>query len=136
MPARVVVPALGGKVMTGEVTQIAGVGRDKFSRPEYSGKAGFADVVDFEVRVRLADTTGVDLRQGMAARVEIDLPDGGEVLRLPREAVVRDGDAWRVRLPNGDWRDIQGRPADPQWFAVDSGVAEGETVTIVRTRNR
>lgn len=134
--ARVAIPTLGGGELAGEVVQIAGVGRDKFSRPEYAGKAGFADVVDFEVRVRLDGTTGLDLRQGMAARVEIDLGTA-EALRLPRAAVRRQPDgSWAVQRPGGALTAITGQPADERWFAVASGLAAGDTVVIERTRNR
>jgi hypothetical protein len=134
--ARVVIPTLADRTLDGEVVQIAGVGRDKFSRPEYAGKAGFADVVDFEVRVRLNGTSGLDLRQGMAARVEIGLGPV-EALRLPRAAVRRMPDGgWAVLRPGGEMAPVTGRLADEQWFAVESGLTAGEAVVIERTRNR
>lgn len=134
--ARVVIPALKDLEMRGEVVQIAGVGRDKFSRPEYAGKAGFADVVDFEARVHLAETKGVELRQGMAARVWIEL-SRRDALRLPLAAVERGADGgWRVRRPGGALQAVQGAPAGAAWFAVDGGLAAGDEVVIERTRNR
>lgn len=135
--ARVVIPALKDREMRGEVVQIAGVGRDKFSRPEYAGKAGFADVVDFEARVRLADTTGIELRQGMAARVEIALGKPESVLRLPLAAVQPQATGgWQVRRPDGRLQPVEGSAQGPLWFAVSGGLAEGDEVMIVRTRNR
>ncbi len=135
--ARVVIPALKDREMRGEVVQIAGVGRDKFSRPEYAGKAGFADVVDFEARVRLADTTGVELRQGMAARVEIALGPPETVLRLPLAAVLAgEKGSWLVRRRDGRLQPVEGSPRGPLWFALSGGLAEGDEVVIVRTRNR
>ncbi len=135
--ARVVIPALKDREMHGEVVQIAGVGRDKFSRPEYAGKAGFADVVDFEARVRLADTTGIELRQGMAARVEIALGRTESALRLPLAAVKpRDQGGWQVRRSDGRMQPVEGAAQGPLWFAVSGGLAEGDEVMIVRTRNR
>ena len=135
--ARVVIPALKDRVMRGEVVQMAGVGRDKFSRPEYAGKAGFADVVDFEVRVRLADTTGVELRQGMAARVSILQEQVTGVLRLPLAAVSpTPAGGWQVRGNDGRMRPVDGHPQGPLWFVVTGGLAEGDEVAIVRTRNR
>ncbi len=135
--ARVVIPALQDHAMRGEVVQVAGVGRDKFSRPEYAGKAGFADVVDFEARVRLAETTGVALRQGMAARVEIDLGSKVGALRLPQAAVELRADGTCVaRRPDGTTTVIQGAPAGPAWFVLTQGLAEGDAVVISRTRNR
>jgi hypothetical protein len=135
--AGVVIPALKDRAMRGEVVQIAGVGRDKFSRPEYAGKAGFADVVDFEARVRLAETAGVELRQGMAARVEIVLDRAEAVLRLPQAAVqaLPEG-AWQVRRCDGRLQRIDGRVQGPLWFIVTGGLVEGDEVGIVRTRNR
>ena len=136
-PARVVIPALKELEMRGEVVQIAGVGRDKFSRPEYAGKAGFADVVDFEARVRLAGTNGVELRQGMAARVELQVGSAESVLRLPLAAVqAGDAGAWQVRRRDGRLQPVTGAPRGPLWFAVAGGLAEGDEVVILRTRNR
>lgn len=135
--ARVVIPALKDREMHGEVVQIAGVGRDKFSRPEYAGKAGFADVVDFEARVRLADTTGIELRQGMAARVEIALEKTESVLRLPLAALhPQEKGGWQVQRPDGRMQPVEGAAQGPLWFAVSGGLAEGDEVMIVRTRNR
>jgi len=136
MPARVLIPAMQDKEMHGELMQVAGVGRDKFSRPEYAGKSGFADVVDFEARVRLDATTGVALRQGMAARVDIELGRSTAALRLPQAAVLRHGDAWQVRRPDGTQTAVIGTPVGPEWFVITSGLAEGDAVMITRTRNR
>lgn len=134
--ASVVIPALDGQRLAGEVVQLSGVGRDKFARPEYGGKAGFADVVDFEVRVRLAGTEGLALRQGMAARVEIPLAPRAS-LRLPLAAVQRTADgAWAVRRTDGRSQTVTGEPAGPLWFALGDGLAEGDRVLISRTRNR
>ncbi len=135
--ASVVIPALKDKAMRGQVVQMAGVGRDKFSRPEYAGKAGFADVVDFEARVRLADTVGVELRQGMAARVEIVLDRAEAVLRLPQAAVqALPAGGWQVHRKDGRLQAVEGRRQGPLWFVVTGGLAEGDEVSIVRTRNR
>jgi multidrug resistance efflux pump len=134
--ARVVIPALKDLEMQGAVVQIAGVGRDKFSRPEYAGKAGFADVVDFEARVHLAETKGIELRQGMAARVWIEL-SRRETLRLPLAALTHATDgSWQVRRTGGTVQTVQGAPAGAEWFALDGGVDEGDDVVIERTRNR
>ncbi len=135
--AQVVIPALKDLKMHGEVVQIAGVGRDKFSRPEYEGKAGFADVVDFEVRVRLAETAGVELRQGMAAKVEIVRDQAEDVLRLPQAAVqAGNGGTWQVCRSGGGEQAVDGHPEGPLWFVVTGGLVEGDAVEIVRTRNR
>lgn len=136
MRARVTIPALHDRELKGEVVLVAGVGRDKFERPEYGGKAGYADVVDFEARVHIEGTEGVELRQGMAVQVELDLGARAGALRLPLAAVAREAKGWSVRLRDGSRRAVEGEPAGPLWFAVASGVAEGETVTIERTRNR
>jgi multidrug efflux pump subunit AcrA (membrane-fusion protein) len=120
------------------VVQISGAGRDKFSRPEFAGKAGFADVVDFEVRVRLLATEGIELRQGMAARVEIVLEKRSGVLRVPQAAVRRSADgAWSVVRQMGKPAvPLQGQPCGAEWFVVESGLQAGDTLVIERTRNR
>lgn len=136
LAAEVTIPALPGRTLAGEVVQVAGVGRDKFERPEYAGKAGFADVVDFEVRIHLAATQGVELRQGMAVKADIRLGERAGVLRLPLAAVARQGQAWTCTGADGRPRTLHGEPVGPLWFAVADGVAEGEAVLITRTRNR
>lgn len=135
-PARVTIPALADKVLEGEIVQVAGVGRDKFERPEYAGKAGFADVVDFEARVRLLATTGLELRQGMAVRVEVESGLRRGVLRLPQAALRRVGDAWQATRADGREAVVRGEAVGPLWFAVADGLAEGDQVLIERTRNR
>ena len=136
--ATVTVPALRDRRLDGEVVQISGAGRDKFSRPEFAGKAGFADVVDFEVRVRLLATEGIELRQGMAARVEIVLEQRKGVLRVPQAALRRTADgAWSVvREAGRPAVQLQGQPCGVEWFVVESGLQAGDTLVIERTRNR
>ncbi|HAT09908.1 MAG TPA: hypothetical protein DCS97_04805 [Planctomycetes bacterium] len=136
--ASVTVPALHDRQLRGEVVQISGAGRDKFSRPEFAGKAGFADVVDFEVRVRLLATEGIELRQGMAARVEIVLEKRSGVLRVPLAAVQRTAEgAWTVLRRAGEPPvQVQGQPCGAEWFVVESGLQAGDALVIERTRNR
>lgn len=139
MPARITIPALHDTRLAGEVVQVAGVGRDKFERPEYGGKAGQAGVVDFEARVHLEGTSGIELRQGMAVEVELALGEAEEVLRLPLAAVRRSGSGWSVLVRDGGGtkaRAVEGAPVGPLWFAVRSGVAPGDVLLIERTRNR
>ncbi len=139
MHAQVVIPSLHDKVMAADVVQVAGVGRDKYERPDYGGKIGFADVVDFDVRLHLLDTKGVDLRQGMAVRADIEIERRQKVLRLPLAAVRKSGDSWQVTLRDGSavrTASIHGRPVGPEWFMIDDGIAEGSVVLIERTRNR
>lgn len=138
-PAGIELPALGGRHLTGEVVQVSGSGRDKFERPEYAGKAGFADVVDFEARVRIAAATGVPLRQGMAARVSVPLERRSGVLRLPLAAVRRSEAGWTCQALRGGAlaeAPLAGAPCGPLWFVIESGLAEGDEVALLRTRNR
>jgi hypothetical protein len=134
--ARVTIPALADRALDGEVVQVAGVGRDKFERPEYAGRAGFADVVDFEARVRLLATQGVELRQGMAVRVEVQSGVRSGILRLPLAALRRAGTAWQATRTDGRMVEVVGEPVGPLWFAVSGGLVEGDAVFIERTRNR
>lgn len=131
--ARVVVPALPGFASEAEIIQVAGLGRDKFA-----DDGQVAGVVQFPIRVRIAEPAAA-LRQGMTALVDITLGTRPGALVLPLGAVARAGDGWTVLVGDADAptaRAVAGEPFGDDAFLVTDGVAEGEAVYVLRTRNQ
>jgi len=87
------------------------------------------------LRVRLRfDNADVQLRPNMFARVEIAAEGFGNVVNVPREAVIRGGSMNRVVVALGDGR-FQARPVrigieSGDRMAIRSGLEAGETVVV------
>lgn len=131
MPAVVEIPSLPGEPLPGVVERVAGVGKDKSATEP--GRP-FADVTQFETRVRL-ERTSEEFRQGMSALVTVELGRRSDALWLPLGAVTRAGDGWQVLVGDADSptpRRIEGEPFGADAFLVASGVEAGETVYIHR----
>ncbi|MAE66210.1 MAG: hypothetical protein CMJ18_18220 [Phycisphaeraceae bacterium] len=131
MAVTMTVPALDGAVLSGSVTRVAGVGRDKFHE---SDNAAFAGVTEFEARVAF-DAISEALRPGMTVVSEIELERVDDVLILPKGAVRRAGDRTYVLI--GDRgrpreRDVDGRVHGDDGFIVERGLAEQEQVLVER----
>lgn len=87
---------------------------------------------NFEVKLRLGDAGG-SLREGMSARVEIELKNSSRVIFVPRSAVV-DRDRKRVVfLVDGD-RAVQRQPRfglpDNERIPVLQGLQEGDELIL------
>jgi len=76
-----------------------------------------------KVRLRLENPDGA-LKPNMFARVRIDAEAFGDVVHVPREAVIRDGDSARVVLALGNGR-FRSQP-------VRVGIESGERIAIRR----
>ncbi|MEJ2274551.1 MAG: efflux RND transporter periplasmic adaptor subunit [Woeseiaceae bacterium] len=87
------------------------------------------------LRVRLRfDNADVQLRPNMFARVEIAAEGFGNVVNVPREAVIRGGSMNRVVVALGEGR-FKARPVrigieSGDRVAIRSGLDEGETVVV------
>lgn len=81
----------------------------------------------FAVRLSLARTDPARLRPGMSVEVDLPGPLIEGALVVPRGAVLF-GEPARVRLADGDPREVTLGPCDAQRCAIERGVAEGETV--------
>ncbi|MBN1672785.1 MAG: HlyD family efflux transporter periplasmic adaptor subunit [Kiritimatiellae bacterium] len=136
MKVRVRIPALDTAI-DGEIYQVAGVGKDKLEDFSRWGAVLFADVTQFDIRVKL-DRTDPGFRQGMSVMVEILVAERPNALWLPLGAVRQaDGRFFvltgRVRRPKQT--EIQGEPFAEDCFVVKTGLKEGDTVYVPRVRN-
>ena len=136
MKVIVTVPALNIEC-SGAVHSIAGVGKDKFADYSKWWKTSFADVTQFDIRVSL-DKTYTEFRQGMTVMVKIALEERDDVTWLPAGVVSQEGKAFAVLVgspENLQKRKISGAFFGDDWFVIDKGLAEGETVLTKRRRN-
>jgi len=83
----------------------------------------------FDVTLELAKSDASRMRPGMSVKVVVPRKPIDAVV-VPRGAVVREGDATRVRLASGGTKDVQLGACDEQGCAVTGGVAEGESVRV------
>jgi hypothetical protein len=133
------IPALGRLPRQGEITQVAGVGRDK---NDGSGRKSLAGVTQFEVHIRLepgADHRDGDFRQGMTALVAIELQRLEGVIWMPRAALVPlpDGRSGVRRAPGATATPVAGHILGSDAFVVeDPTLAEGTTIYVERIPNR
>ncbi|MBA2482158.1 MAG: hypothetical protein H0V44_15970 [Planctomycetes bacterium] len=137
MRAMIDIPSLDHLRLVGDITQVSGIGKDKFA--EFSDtwdKIVFADVTQFEVRCRLSQTRQ-DYRQGMTALLSIVVGEKPDALWLPLGAVTRTGDGWTALA--GDERRtvaVTGEPFGDDVFIVDGGLQEGDVVQVKRVVDR
>ena len=82
----------------------------------------------FAVKLSLAKSDGERMRPGMSVKVELAKPPANAIV-VPRGAIVSDGKTTQVRLSAG-LRDVKLGACDAQGCAVESGIAEGDTVVI------
>ncbi len=133
------IPALGRLPRRGDITQVAGVGRDK---NDGSGKKGQAGVTQFEVHIHLEageDRRDGDFRQGMTALVAIELQRVEGVCWLPRAALVNLADGRSaVRLaPAAVPTPVAGHILGSEAFVVeDPTLTEGTAIYVERIPNR
>ncbi len=138
MAAHITVPALGGREMTGTVSLVGGVGKDKYHDLGDRSERAFADVTQFKTRIRLEDVPQ-ELRPGMTVVIAIEAARLENVLHLPLGAVrIRDGAAFVLARQNDKPREraIEGRLFGDDAFVVESGLREGDMVWIERRRSR
>ena len=129
-PAQVRIPALDNLVITGRVTTLGGVGRDRAEVGPPGVEGNVSGVTVFNAVISL-DHNDERLRPGMSATIEIECLPVADRLLLPRNAVgdfrAADSSA-KVRLENGETRIVTGRYLGTEWFWVESGLQEGERV--------
>lgn len=80
----------------------------------------------FRVTVDLAESAPELMIPGMSVRLEIEVETLDDVLIAPRESIARVDDAWRVRLGDGRWAEVELGPCDARGCLVLSGLEEGE----------
>ena len=138
MPVRITVPAFDAQALTGTISLVARVGRDKYAEMGNWDERFFAGVTQFETRITL-DEVPDQLRPGMTVVIEIELDRQSNILHLPRAAVYSDKNTAVVLTGNHDkpqTTTIKGRRYGDDHFIIDSGITEGDTVWIERTSSR
>lgn len=138
MPVRITVPALAGRELSGVISLVTGIGKDKWQEFVNNERPVFAGVTQFETRVQI-DAVPDDLRPGMTVILEIKVDGLEDVLHLPRGAVRENDSGYEVltgsrRSPRS--REIQGNYFGDDLFIVASGLKEGDRVYVERQRSR
>ena len=112
--------AFPDRVLSGEVVQIAPVGKEEQS------------VVLFDVRVSVAGEGSQSLRPGMTADVEVEVARSDGTLWVPRQAVGPSGEKVLVATEGGgeEERAVTTGLRDGHRVEIRSGLAEGETVIL------
>lgn len=100
---------------------------------------GVADAKDKDVRVfpcQIAFESGDGVRPGISSNARIQLAMAKAAIAIPVSAVFVDGDERHIFIQQGDtkWerRTVKIGLSDSGWSEVLQGVAEGETVSLVR----
>jgi len=100
---------------------------------------GVADAKDKEVRVfpcQIAFESGEGVRPGISSNARIQLAVAKAAIAVPVSAVFVDGDERHLFVQQGDgkWerRAVKIGLSDSGWSEVLQGLAEGETVSLVR----
>lgn len=90
-----------------------------------------ANVVTFEVEIRVTDKDKDLLRSGMSADLEIITQRIADALFVPLTAIVTKGPARFVKLPDGSEKRIKTGPTDGSRIVVLEGLAEGEQIQAI-----
>lgn len=92
------------------------------------------DVVSYQGNFELARTVDERLRDGMTANIDIQSNHRDNVLILPFRAIAREGDAYSVKLRDGDTfvtRPVKiGLEGDEGEVEILSGLQEGDEVAV------
>lgn len=92
-----------------------------------------ANVKEYAAYVRIDETSGMRLKPGMTAEVEILVRDLKDVLTVPVQAVVEQGGkfyCWVKRGTRAERRPVTVGPSSSTSIVVTDGVAEGEEVVL------
>jgi len=119
-PVEIRPDAFPDRVLSGEVVQIAPVGKEEQS------------VVLFDVRVSVAGDGSRLLRPGMTADVAVEVARSDGTLWVPRQALGPSGDKVLVAAEGGrdEERAVTTGLRDGHRVEIRSGLSEGETVIL------
>ena len=132
MPARIRLPAFPGRTFAGRVKEIGEVGRDRADVAPSGYESGRSGVTMFNATVSI-EGEGAEFHPGMSATVEIEVEAPSPQLVVPRAALVASEDGPTVLLKaGGQYRatPVQGRPLGDDFFVVEKGLREKDTVGI------
>lgn len=129
---RVRMPAFPEKIFEGHLESLGGIGRDRFELALFGEERRETDVTVFNATV-VFDNPGVRFRPGMSAFVEFVLDEPRRRLVVPRAAVdeTEEGPVvWRRDGDRVEPRPVEGEAVSDDYFAIDSGLAEGDVILL------
>lgn len=132
MCARIRVPAYPEREFRGAVTELAGIGRDRFDVAPQGYEDSHSGVTMFNACVSI-DGEGAEFRPGMSARVEVEVEPPRDALFVPRAAVRRrrgETSVLRKSVGGAAWTRIEGRLHGDRYFMVEKGLSEGDRVVL------
>jgi HlyD family secretion protein len=124
LPAMINPVGFGDKILRGTVQKVN----------QYAEPTGWrtANVKEYKARISVDDSS-VDLRAGMTASVTIKCAEVNDAIQVPVQAVYSHGDKFFCFAnDDGHWaaREITPGPTNDKFFVVESGLKEGEHVTL------
>lgn len=118
------VNAVPDKEYHGEITAIALAATDK------AKSSRTQDRVEFPVRFNVTDKDD-RLRAGFSVIVDVVVAKKENVVMLPHECIERSASGYRVRLAEGELREIEVGAQDARNVEVTKGIQAGERVRFV-----
>jgi len=122
MPVEITADAFQGTSFRGKVVRIAARGKD------------VSNVVTFEVKIEVLGKEKTRLKPGMTANVKVVAASKENVLLVPTEAVMTDGELQVVLVKNGEnppeERPVRLGLSNGVHAEVTGGLKEGETVIV------
>ncbi len=88
------------------------------------------DRVEFEVRMEIIDRDD-QLRPGLSALIDIITESRKNVLSIPHEFLMKEGDKYLVTLSSGQKRDVKVGLKGDLWVEILSGLTDQEKVRMV-----
>ncbi len=131
-PVRITLPAYPGRVFTGEIVEIGGVGRDRAHVAPRGFERHGAGVTMFNATVSL-NGNGVEFRPGMSAIVELIVEAPEPKLVVSRAAIEKENGTFLARVRDGRRTrqvPVNGYVLNETDFVVDSGLNEGDRLVV------
>ena len=126
-------PAYPGKKFRGHISEIGGVGRDRYDVAPRGFDDSHTGITVFNASIPVESDAELDLRPGMSALVSIVVEPPAERLVIPRATVTREGDTFTV-LKKGRFGEkkqaIKGRVYDEHYFLVEEGLEPGDIILV------
>jgi hypothetical protein len=124
LPAMISPVGFGDKILRGTVQKVN----------QYAEPTGWrqANVKEYKAMISVDDNSA-DLRAGMTASVTIKCAEVHDAIQVPVQAVYSHGDKFYCFAnDDGHWaaREITPGPTNDKFFVVESGLKEGERVTL------
>jgi len=139
LQARIRLPAYPDAEFTGTITEIGGIGRDRFDVAPRGYEKSKTSITVFNAMISI-EGNGYEFRPGMSADVEIIVQPPAPRLVVPLQAVncvdpegQEEPVTYTVRRKNKRGITdvpIKGRPYNLRYFLVEEGLQDGDTVLM------